>query len=808
MISGERMAPVRFAQPLAELSLEDTRALLRRAFSIDASVSATVAEIISAVCRDGDTALHALAAQYDGAQLKTLLIPREACEAAFRGIGHRLCGALERAKRNLERVARATLPHAMSLEVEPGLVVGRRMEPLARIGVYAPGGRASYPSSVLMGAVPARVAGVGHIILCSPPGPDGLPPSPILAAAHLCGIDQVFAVGGAGAIAAMAYGTASIARVDRVVGPGNAYVAEAKRQVAGIVGIDSPAGPTELVVVADSSADAEVVAREMLAQAEHDADACCVALCEGEALWRRVLARVTELAPLQHRRHIVTSALAQRGAVLQIDSLDAAWPFVTDFAPEHLLLCGRRAERGLDAVRNAGTIFVGSTSSVAFGDYLTGANHVLPTAGAARRFAGLSVLDFVRMATWQHITPRAAASLAEDTEALAELEGLPAHAQTAKQWAEIHDDDVAIPLARRTLAGVQLYRPKGTTCAIDLSDNTNLFGVAPEVAQMLCNPDARAVSRYPTPYGDLMKQALAKMTGLAPHCLVTGTGSDGVLQDIFRAFGEAGAMLAYCPPTFGVIPAFALAHDYAPVAFPLDVQALARSPAKLIYLCTPNNPTGSALPDGFVEALLDETGALVVVDEAYQEFCSRPSQLGRAAIHGRLIVTRTMSKAYGLAGLRVGWAIGHPSLVANIERARGPYRVSALAEAAAVLALGAGRRWMESTAREATASRFRLGKELQKRGYRPRPSEANFLLLPVQGSASDWAHALADRDVAVRPFPNLEGVGEAIRVTVGPWPLMADFLQAFDSVTLGSAFHLSPDSATLRTPVRLRESNF
>ena len=298
------MSSLRFTGTLADLSASDRAVLLERTLAADPEVPAAVSAILARVRGEGDVALFAFAKDFDRAELQALEVPRAEWDAALAGLAPELRKALERAAANLEAVSRASLPPAGEIEVEPGVVVGRRPDPLARVGVYAPGGRATYPSSVLMGVVPARVAGVGEIVVCSPPGPDGRPSPVVLAAAALAGASRVFAAGGAGAIAALAYGTASIPRVDRIVGPGNAWVAEAKRQVSGVVGIDAPAGPSEILVLADETGDPAAIARELLAQAEHDPDACVVALAPAElaAAIRRVL---EEMLPGQARREVI-----------------------------------------------------------------------------------------------------------------------------------------------------------------------------------------------------------------------------------------------------------------------------------------------------------------------------------------------------------------------------------------------------------------------------------------------------------------------------------------------------------------------
>ena len=432
------MSALRFAYRGAASAL-DAAARARvfdRATSGDAALRTRVAALLAEVRRDGDAALRRFAEHFDGARLDALEVPRAEWTAALEALDQDLRRVMTRAAANIRDVHAAFRPVARETVTADGAVIGRRPDPLSRVGVYAPGGRAAYPSSVLMGAVPARVAGVGEVILCSPPGADGRPSAVVLAAAALAEVDRVFAIGGAGAIAAMAYGTASVPVVDRIVGPGNAYVAEAKAQVASAVAIDSPAGPSELLVLADATADATVLARELVAQAEHDPVAAVVLVTDAPALADAVVAALAARIDAEPRAAIVRDAMAARGAIVIVDTLDAGIAFSNAWAPEHLLLVVRReAEQGiLDRLRHAGTIFVGAQASVAFGDYLSGAHHVLPTGGAARGYSGLSTLDFVRWTTYQRIGPATAAALADDTGRFADAEGLPGHAAAARQW--------------------------------------------------------------------------------------------------------------------------------------------------------------------------------------------------------------------------------------------------------------------------------------------------------------------------------------------------------------------------------------
>ena len=423
---------------LDELTAKERALLLERRPTDERRLKARVGEILAEVRSEGDAALFRMAQAFDGVSLDALEVPRERWQAALAALDPKARKGWQRAAANILAFHSALIPPEVSLEVEPGVTLGRRSVPLGAVGVYAPGGRAAYPSSVLMGVVPARAARVAEIVVCSPPAASGEPPPQVLAACEISGATRLFALGGAGAVAAMAFGTETVPRVDAVVGPGNRWVTEAKRQIAGEIRIDSPAGPSEVLVVADSSADSARVAGEIIAQAEHDPEAA-VALIGWEPgildSVRGELARQTERAA---RREIIEVALATRGALLLAADREEALAFAEVYAAEHLALFTDDPTADMETQTTAGTIFLGSASSVAFGDYLTGANHVLPTGGMARSFSGLSTLDFLRFYTWQAVTPAGAAAMSGDVERLARTEGLPAHAAAARALAA-HD---------------------------------------------------------------------------------------------------------------------------------------------------------------------------------------------------------------------------------------------------------------------------------------------------------------------------------------------------------------------------------
>ena len=417
--------------PLSDLDEAATRRLLGRDLGDDGRVRDIVAGLMAEVRARGDAALLDMARRFDGAELETVEVPRASWDEALAGLDAPVRAALQRAARNIHQFHAAQIPSEVTVEVEPGVRATRVTAPAERAGAYAPGGRAAYPSSVLMGVVPARAAGVREVVVCSPPGPDGRPPAEVLAACLIGGADRLFALGGAGAVAALAFGTETVPQVDAIVGPGNRWVTEAKRQVAGDVVIDSPAGPSEVLVLADDTADPWLVATEMLAQAEHDPDAACVLVTTSERIARDTVAALAEQLAGAPRADICREALAAAGAVLTVDGLDEAIRFAVRYAPEHLSVMTTDAAAVARRIPTAGTTFAGKWASVAYGDYMTGGNHVLPTGGRSRSFSGLATQHFLRSFTIQEIDQRGAESLADDVALLANAEGLPAHAAAA-----------------------------------------------------------------------------------------------------------------------------------------------------------------------------------------------------------------------------------------------------------------------------------------------------------------------------------------------------------------------------------------
>ena len=407
----------------------DFAALLDEARETTAAVGGAVAEIIAAIRARGDAALVDYTARFDGWQPGLLRVTADELAEAEAAIAPDLLAALDMAAARIEAFHRAQLPADITINDPAGLTLGMRWGALDAVGLYVPGGKAAYPSSVLMNAIPARVAGVGRVCMCVPT-PGGLLNPLVLAAARRAGVTEVFRVGGAQAVAAMAWGTDSIAAVDRIVGPGNAYVAEAKRQVFGRVGIDSIAGPSEVVVLADADNDPAHVAMDLLAQAEHDEAAQSILITNDAGFAAAVAAAVEAALLTLPRRAIASASWAAHGAVVLVRDWDEAVALTNRLAPEHLQIMTAEPQLLFARIRHAGAAFLGRWCPEALGDYVAGPNHVLPTGRSARFASGLSVFDFLKRTTWVAAEQAGLRAIGPAAVALAEAEGLTAHGQS------------------------------------------------------------------------------------------------------------------------------------------------------------------------------------------------------------------------------------------------------------------------------------------------------------------------------------------------------------------------------------------
>ncbi|MBQ6847667.1 MAG: histidinol dehydrogenase [Clostridia bacterium] len=394
-------------------------------------VTDIVTDIIDNVKAKGDKALFEYAEKFDKASLTSLEVSEAEIEEAFNLVEPRFIEVIKKAAKNIEDFHKKQVRNSFILNDTHGVITGQKVTPIERVGLYVPGGTAAYPSTVLMDSIPAKIAGCEYICITTPPSADGKVNPVILAAAKIAGVDKIFKVGGAQAVAALAYGTESIKKVDKIVGPGNAFVAEAKRQVFGRVSIDMIAGPSEILVIADGKSNPSFVAADLLSQAEHDKNASAVLVTDSEDLAKKVAAEIENQLKQLSREEIARVSIDNNGKIIIAENLEDVIAVANEIAPEHLELCVDNPFDYLDKIKNAGSIFMGRYCPEALGDYFAGPNHTLPTSGTARFSSPLSVDDFVKKSQFVYYSENALDKVAEDVAFFAEKEGLTAHAKSA-----------------------------------------------------------------------------------------------------------------------------------------------------------------------------------------------------------------------------------------------------------------------------------------------------------------------------------------------------------------------------------------
>ena len=398
--------------------------------NIASNVEGAVTEILAQVAARGDEALREYTLRFDKADITNLEVTEAEIDEAFAAVEPEFVEILRQAAANIRAFHEKQRRNSFVVADQPGVVLGQKIVPIQKVGLYVPGGTAAYPSTVLMDSIPAKIAGCPQLVMVTPPGADGKVNPVILAAAKIAGVDRIFKVGGAQAVAGLAFGTETLPKVDKIVGPGNAYVAEAKKQVFGRVAIDMIAGPSEILVVADGSCNAKVVAADMLSQAEHDKMASAVLVTDSGELAKTVQAELERQIPLLPRSEIARASIDSNGKIIVAENLDAAIDIANEIAPEHLELCVDAPFDYLDRVRCAGSIFLGKNCPEALGDYFAGPNHTLPTSGTAKFSSALSVDDFVVKSQFTYYTADALAKVGEQVAYFARKEGLDAHANS------------------------------------------------------------------------------------------------------------------------------------------------------------------------------------------------------------------------------------------------------------------------------------------------------------------------------------------------------------------------------------------
>jgi histidinol-phosphate aminotransferase len=747
---------------------------------------ADVSGILAGVREGGDVALRELTARYDGVDLADPWVSDDERGAAT--VEPALADALASAAASIGRFhaeQRNALRQERRVRTGPGVTSWRRWQPIARAGGYVPGGHAAYASSVLMLAVPARLAGVDELIIATPPRRDGTIAASVLVAARIGGVDRILKAGGAQAIAALAYGTASVPAVDKIFGAGNAWVTAAKRAVSSRTAIDLPAGPSECVVLADRWADAELVALDLLAQSEHGPDSVAIVVSDDGGFLDAVSAALPRLAAGLATGDRALETIGRHGAAVLVSDLEAGLDLVDAVAAEHVSLQCEGADVLAARVRNAGAIFVGAWSAIAAGDYATGTNHVLPTGAAARAWSGIGVESFGRWTQVQRLSEAGARGVAATVEAIASAEGLPAHAASVRARADRAGsrraaDDV-LDLFRRPEPvtpypaepsdeelAVRAGIPVGSVVRADM--NTLGGGPMPSVAGALDGLDARRVSEY----GDLaymrLRSALGARLGVDPRRIVPGAGADELIRLVTTQAVAAGDAVVIPTPTFAMFAVEARLTGARVVELPRadlacrqsagEIRALAeREAARLVWLCTPNNPTGDAYALDEIRGLADGLPALVCVDEVYLEFAEdsigaapgSTSAIGLQDEHPNVLVLRSLSKSHGMAGARVGYLVVADSLADRFDGVRLPLSVGSPSEAIALAALAADDEATERR-RAVIAARERLSGVLADLGCEALPSVTNSVAFRPTIDAAAADSELLARGVAVRRY--------------------------------------------------------
>ena len=748
--------------------------------------AADVDAILADVRERGDLALRELTARLDGPDLAEPWLTVAETDAS---VPPELETALERAAASIRRYhadQRDALRGERRVRTAPGVTAWRRWSPLDRVGAYVPGGRAAYPSSVLMLGIPAALAGVGEVVLVTPPRPDGSVAPSILAAARIAGILRILRAGGAQAVAALAYGTPSVRAVDKIFGAGNAWVTAAKRAVSARVAIDLPAGPSECIILADATADPRLVALDLLAQAEHGPDSVAIVVSDDGSVLDAVASALPAAADGLGTGERAQRTVERHGGAVRVHDLDEGIAVVNALAAEHVSLQCADAEARAAQVRHAGAIFIGPWSPIAAGDYASGTNHVLPTGGAARAWSGVGIESFGRWIEVQRLTPAGVAAIARTVDPIARAEGLPAHAASVLARAERADGQAAavedpIDLLRRPErvaaypaepSDAELAARAGIAVETVVRADMNTMGGPPlRSAGALATFEPRRIVEY----GDLayvrLRAAIGERLGVSPERVVPGAGADELIRLVTtQAVGSGDAVLVPTP-TFAMFAVEArLAggrvvdlprRDLACRQSPSEMRAAARAEsARLVWLCNPNNPTGDPYPLDEVRALADGLPALVGVDEVYAEFAEDASGAApgsTSAVHlqaamPNVLVLRSLSKSHGLAGARVGYLVVPDGLVERFQAARLPLSVATPSEALALAAL-ADDEIARERRRALIEARTRLEALLGSLGCRTLPSVTNFVAFrPERRETAEVDAGLLARGVAVRRY--------------------------------------------------------
>lgn len=777
-------------KPQGEEAPPSLRESLTRVFGEPLSPAEAVRRIIADVRMNGDAAVSNWTEKADGRRIEDPVVPPVEWQAAYERIPEELRKSLSLAAERIRAFhSRQPIPSWTTNDL--GGTLGQQVTPLRRVGVYVPGGTAPLPSSLLMSVIPAKVAGVEDVIVVTPPGSeDGAVPDVVLACAYLSKASALYRIGGAQAIAALAYGTQTIPRVDKIVGAGNIFVTLAKQQVFGIVGLDGLAGPTETVVIADDSASPAWVAADLLAQAEHDRLATAILLTPSRTLAEKVQAEVANQIENRGRAEIIAASISGQGGIVLTPDLASAVAAADEFAPEHMCLSVADPVIWKGRIRSAGGLFLGERSFEVLGDYIAGPSHVMPTGGTARFASPLNVLDFVRITNLIALDESTAAQISPHAESIARAEGLDSHAEAARLRGESgipagsdarenyrflpqgKEPEAYTPVIPFEVFAAQFGKSK--TKIVKLDANENPYGMSKRALEKIAA--GKYFSIYPDPENTLLRKRLSEFLDLPAERIFTGAGADEPIDVVMSVVLAEGDAVINCPPTFGMYSFSAGVHRARVLRvdrkadFSLDVEGIeaavcAEKRAKILFVCSPNNPDGSVVPDETIRRLL-KLPVLVVLDEAYIEF-SGGSRTSWTLEYENLAVLRTFSKWAGLAGLRVGYGVFPQSLIGRMMTVKQPYNVNAAAYQAAMASLD-DYDVLKKTFDKIITERERMYARLKQIPWiTVYPSRSNFFLCRLAGRDPRAVQTdLSKRGILVRYFDR-PGLRDCLRISVG-----------------------------------------
>ena len=776
---------------------------MRRADSDDSIIESRVRAILERIRQGGDEALRAITTEIDGRCPESLQVSEAELSEAEALVSDELKAAIRQAASNISAFHKAQQTPAVDVHTMPGVHCRRRVLPIRRVGLYIPGGSAPLFSTILMLALPAQIAGCEEIILCTPCDRTTGKVNPVvLYTAQLCGVRTIYKLGGAQAIAAMAYGTESIRRVYKIFGPGNRYVTKAKQMVSAQgTAIDMPAGPSEVMIMADDSARPDFVAADFLSQAEHGPDSQSMLVCRSQEFAEQVNAEIARQLALLPRADIATRSLANSRIVV-FDDIDTMVAFANEYAAEHLIIAMDDAWAVAERITAAGSIFVGHYSPESAGDYASGTNHTLPTMGLATAYSGIGLDSFMHAITYQELTQEGLNSLSNTIIRMAEAEGLDSHANAVKvRVASDGSENTESSNYQFSINSVEVAT-LGRVCKQSLPSlnrnflNSQLNNVRPNIAALKPystareeykgtigiyldaneNPFDNGYNRYPsTALKEQVRSTIAQKKGVNPARLFLGNGSDEAIDLLFRIFCRPGIdNIVSIAPTYGMYSVCAAINDIEcrevmlGEDFSLPVDALLSATdmqSKLLFICSPNNPTANAFPREQIITLVSRFPGIVVVDEAYIDFSSVPSMVELIDQYPNLIVLQTLSKAYGLAGLRMGLAFAEERIIRLFEQVKYPYNIGA-----DTLALAQRLLEVDITPQVQTliAERKRVAAALAELPFVEKvyPSDANFLLVKTARPRELYDYLIA-RELIVRDRSRTPGCEGTLRITIG-----------------------------------------